>query len=455
MPAHVIDSAIYGDLFGTAEARRIFSDEHLVELWLRVEVALARAEAGEGLIPPEAAEAIARAARPEAIALEELRRGTAVVGYPILPLVRALVRACPGGMGEYVHWGATTQDIMDTALALQLTEIHVIALRDLRLLEDVLLDLATSHRATPMPGRTHGMQALPITFGYKVAVWAAEVRRHVERLEACRGHIAVGQFAGAVGTLASVGPRGLEVQRRFCEALGLAQPVIAWHTARDGVAAFACALGLVAATLGKLGQEVALLQRTEIGEVEEPYVPGKGASSTMPQKRNPILCESLIAIARLARQDVALALEAMGHDHERATGPWHVEWACVPRVCVLAAGALRLALDLTRGLVVHPHRMTRNLELDGGQLLAESVMMRLAPHVGRTRAHDLVYDACMEAHARRVPLRDCLLASPPIRQHLDAAAIDAALDPAGYLGLAEAFVDRVVAQARAARGQPG
>ncbi len=452
MSAHVIDSAIYGDLFGSAEVRRIFSDEHLVELWLRVEVALARAEAEVGLIPREAAEAIAAAARPEAISLEDLRRQTAAVGYPILPLVRAIIRACPGDAGEYVHWGATTQDIMDTALALQLVEVHDVARRDLQSLEQNLLDLAARHRSTPMAGRTHGMQALPITFGYKVAVWAAEVRRHLERLDGCRPHLAVGQFAGAVGTLASVGPRGLEVQRRLCEALGLAPPLIAWHTARDGVAAFACVLGMLAATLGKLGQEVALLQRTEIGEAEEPYVPGKGASSTMPQKRNPILCESLIAIARIARQDVALALDAMGHDHERATGPWHVESECVPELCVLTCGALRLGIDLFRGLVVHPDRMARNLELDGGQLLAEAVMMRLAPHVGRTRAHDLVYDACMEAHAGRLPLRDRLLASPQIRQHLDEAEIDTALQPAAYLGLAEEFVDRVLAHARAARG---
>jgi len=451
MPTHVIDSAIYGDLFGSAEVRRIFSDEHLVELWLRVEVALAQAEAAVGLIPQEAAEAIAAAARPEAIPLEELRRETAVVGYPILPLVRALIRACPGGAGEYVHWGATTQDIMDTALALQLVEVHALIRRDLASLEEVLLDLAARHRSTPMAGRTHGMQALPITLGYKVAVWAAEVRRHLERLAACRGDIAVGQFAGAVGTLASVGPRGLEVQRRLCGALGLASPVIAWHTARDGVAAFACLLGMITATLGKLAQEVALLQRTEVGEVEEPYVHGKGASSTMPQKRNPIVSEALIAIARIARQDVALALDAMGHDHERATGPWHVEWEYLPELCVLAAGALRQALDLFRGLAVHPERMAQNLEAAGGQILAEAVMMRLAPHVGRTRAHDLVYDACMEAHAGRLPLRDRLLASAEIRRHLDAGEIDAALRPAGYLGLAEAFVDRVLAHARAAR----
>ncbi len=449
MCAHVIDSLIYGDLFGSGEVRRMFSDEHLVELWLRVEVALAGAEAEVGLIPRRAAEAIAAAARPEAIALEDLRRQTAVVGYPILPLVRAIIRACPGDVGEYVHWGATTQDIMDTALALQLVEVHGVIQRDLGALQAVLLDLAARHRSTPMAGRTHGMQALPITFGYKVAVWAAEVRRHLERLEASRRHIAVGQFAGAVGTLASVGAMGLEVQRRLCGALGLAEPPIAWHTARDGVAAFACVLGMVAATLGKLGQEVALLQRTEIGEVEEPYVPGKGASSTMPQKRNPILCESLIAIARIARQDVALALDAMGHDHERATGPWHVEWESIPELCVLTGGALRLALGLFRGLVVHPDRMVRNLQLDGGQLLAEAVMMRLAPHVGRTRAHDVVYDACMEAHAQRVPLRDRLLASAAIRQHLDEASIDAALDPAAYLGMAETFVDRVIAQAQA------
>ncbi len=453
MAAHVMDSLIYGDLFGSAEVRRIFSDEHLVELWLRVEVALARAEAEAGLIPHAAAEAIAAAARPEAISLDELRRGTALVGYPILPLVRALIRACPGGLGEYVHWGATTQDIMDTALALQLVEVHGIVQRDLRALEEILLDLAARHRATPMAGRTHGMQALPITFGYKVAVWAAEIGRHLERLAACRGHIAVGQFAGAVGTLASVGPRGLEVQRRLCEALGLAPPVISWHTARDGVAAFACVLGLIAATLGKLGQEVASLQRTEIAEVEEPYAPGKGASSTMPQKRNPILCESLIAIARVARQDVALALDAMTHDHERATGPWHVEWECLPELCVLAGGALRIALELFRGLVVHPDRMAKNLEADGGQILAEAVMMRLAPHVGRTRAHDIVYDACMEAHARGTPLRDCLLASAEIRNHLGEPEIDAALDPRGYLGLAEAFVDRVIAHAREIRGE--
>jgi len=433
--------------------RALYRLENRWQAWLDVEVALARAQAELGIIPQAAADAIARAARLELLDRARIDEGFVRTGHTIVPLVWELSRIVGKPHGGWVHWGATTQNITQTGDLLVLRQAHRVFLRLIGEALTAMADLAERGAEMPIAGRTHGQHAVPATFGYKVAVWAAEVRRHLQRLEACRSHIAVGQFAGAVGTLASVGPRGLEVQRRLCEALGLAQPPIAWHTARDGVAAFACVLGLLAATLGKLGQEVALLQRTEVGEVEEPYAPGKGASSTMPQKRNPILCESLIAIARIARQDVALALDAMGHDHERATGPWHVEWACIPELCVLAAGGLRMALDLTRGLVVHPDRMARNLELDGGQLLAESVMMRLALHVGRTRAHDLVYDACMEAHARRAPLRDCLLASAPIRQHLDAAAIDAALDPAGYLGLAGSFVDRVLAQARAAQGR--
>ena len=450
--SHLLDSGIYRDMFGTAEMREIFSDRGLVQAWLDAEVALARAEVEVGVIPERAAEEIARRARAENIDLAALKQQTEIVGYPILPLVRMLAAQCANGAGEYVHWGATTQDIMDTGTVLQLRRAHQILVRDLSSLIDAAIRLAAQHRDVPMAGRTHGQQALPITFGFKVAVWIAELGRHQERLRAIAPRLFVGQLAGAAGTLASLGPAGPAVQERMMARLQLGTPTIAWHVSRDTLAEFVSVLALICGTVGKIGQEIALLQQTEIGEVEEGYVEGRGGSSTMPQKRNPITCEALMAIAAVVAQGAALMFAAMRHDHERATGPWHVEWEVVPEACILAGGTLRHATTLLQGLVVRPQRMARNLQLTDGLIVTEAVMMALAPALGRQRAHDVVYRAAMAAVESGCSLEDVLLRDPDVMPHLSRDRLQALLDPSNYLGLSREFVDRVLARLRNSAG---
>ena len=442
--AHPIDSLLYGDMFGSAAMRAIFSGAGLIERWLATEASLARAEAAAGLIPA-AAPAIEAACALDRLDLAALKRGTDLVGYPILPLVRQIAAAAGEEAGAYVHWGATTQDIMDTATALQARDARLLLDADLRAVIASLKRLAATHRDTLLAGRTHGQQALPITFGYKLAVYVAEARRHRQRLADAGRRAEFVEFAGAAGTLASVGAAGLEVQRRMAADLGLGVPSIAWHTSRDGLAEIVGVLGLISATFAKFAQEIALLQRSEIAEVEEGYLPGRGGSSTMPQKRNPITSEAIIGASRQVRQLVPVMLDAMLHDNERATGPWHAEWLALPEAAVLTHGIVLKTHGLLENLVIRPEAMRRNLELTGGLINAEAIMMALAPALGRQEAHDVVYAVSMRAFEDGQPLRAALLAEPRVTRHLPAAEIDRLLDPANYVGLAATFVDRVLA----------
>ncbi|MEP9379324.1 3-carboxy-cis,cis-muconate cycloisomerase [Aquabacter sp. CN5-332] len=431
-------------MFGTPEMRDVFSEDALVARYLDAEAALARAQARLGVIPEAAAAAIDESCRTFKVDFERLRQETEIVGYPILPLVHQLAEAA-GEAGRYVHWGATTQDIMDTANVLQLRAALDIVERDLRAVRDLLRALALKHRDTPMAGRTHLQQALPVTFGYKVAVWLSSIDRHLERLAQARPRILVGEFSGAAGTLASVGDAGLEMQRLYCEELGLAQPVITWHVARDGFAEAASLLGLITGTLAKIATDVMLMASTEFGEVSEPFVPGRGASSTMPQKRNPISSELMLAAAKSVRQHVATMLDGMIHDFERATGPWHVEWIALPESFLLTGASLAHAKFMLAGLVVHEDRMRRNLDLTGGLIVAEAVMMAAAPQLGRQQAHDVVYAACREAIENGGTLAERLATIPEIVAALGGrAGIEARCDPANYLGLCGAMVDRAL-----------
>ena len=308
MPAHIFDFGLFGDQFSTAELRQIFDEGAMLQNWLDVEAALAEAEAAVGLIPASAAREILAKAKLELLDLDAVKRGLAETVHPLVPLIRELARVA-GPAGEYVHWGPTTQDILDTGMSLQLKATYRVVRRDLVALIACLADRAGQHRDSVMAGRTHGQHALPITFGFKVAVWLAECLRHLERLDQSVPRVLVGQLAGAVGTLAGFGPRAREVQRLALERLGLAVPAVAWHTARDGVAEFVALAGLVGATLGKMAGEVAALQRTEVAEVEEPFAHGKVGSSTMPHKRNPAHCERVVAISKLLRAPVAPAID--------------------------------------------------------------------------------------------------------------------------------------------------
>jgi len=438
-----IDSILFRDAFGTPRMRGVFSDHALIGRYVEVEVALAKAEARCGVIPEEAAAEIAARCSAEALDLDLLREETDIVGYPILPLVHQLVKQC-GDAGRYVHWGATTQDIMDTAVVLQVREGLKIVGEDVAELRAILADLARKHRDTPMAGRTHLQQALPVTFGYKAAIWLAMFDRHAERLEQLKPRVLVGQFAGAAGTLASLGTKGLEVQEALCAELGLDVPASTWHVARDGLAETLNLLALITGSLGKIALDVMIMASTEFAEVYEPFVTGRGASSTMPQKRNPISSELMLAASKAVRQHAGLMLDAMVQDFERATGPWHAEWIALPESFVLTAGALNQAKFALGGLIVDDAQMRKNLGISRGLIVAEAAMMALAPHIGRQQAHDVVYAACRAVNERGGTLAEALAREDEVTRHFDRAAIDRLTDPTNYLGLAPQMVDRVL-----------
>jgi 3-carboxy-cis,cis-muconate cycloisomerase len=451
MAASAVDSEIFRDIFSTEAMRRVFSDRNRVQKYLDIEVALAKVQASLGIIPVRAAEEIARQGHAELYDFAALKRDTERIGYPVLPVVKQLVARCADGLGEYSHWGATTQDITDTATVLQVREALGLIEEELAAIERALAGLARRYRDTPMAGRSNLQQAVPITFGFKAATLLAAVMRHRQQLAQLRPRALVGEFGGAAGTLASLGHDGLRVQAALMEHLGLGQPEIAWHTTRDRLAEVACALGLMTGTLGKLATDVKLLMQTEVGEVFEPFAQGRGSSSTMPQKRNPISCNYIVACTAMVRQQVAAMLEAMVEDHERATGPWEIEWIALPEIFALSAGALAHARTIVEGLQVDTTRMRANLELTNGLIVSEAVMMGLAPHLGRERAHDLVYDLCRVALEQNRPLLELLGENAEISGRLGHEALAALTDPMNYLGQAGEMIDRVLA-AYEARG---
>ena len=452
MTINPADSVLFGGLYGTDEIRTLFDDRRRLAFMLEVEVALARAQAAVGIIPAAAAEAIAAAADPAALDLAALGHETEKAGQPVMALAKALTHAAGAEAGRWVHWGATTQDITDTALVLQVRAALASLERDLLALIGALADQADAHRMAVMAGRSFLQQALPVSFGYKAAVWLAPLLRHVERLRQLRPRLLQVQFAGAVGTLASLGDKGRAVTERLAADLGLAPPIAPWHSARDGIAELGAWLGLVAGSLAKFAGDVTLLAQTEFGELVETTEAGRGGSSTMPQKRNPVISTHIVAAAMAAEAQVPLLLAAQHHQLERAVGPWQAEALALPQALALVAGALAQAVRVARGMQPDAERMRANLAITNGLVMAERVMMALADHLGRGEAHHLVQDACLTAMAENRPLRQVLDETPEIAAKLDPATLDRLMDPAGYLGEAEAVVTRVVTAARALVG---
>jgi 3-carboxy-cis,cis-muconate cycloisomerase len=448
MPTNPADSPILGTLYGSDAMRAVFDERAYFQRMLDVEAALARVQARLGVIPADAADAITRAARVENLSAEELAASARNVGYPVVGLVAGLARAA-GTAGGWTHWGATTQDIMDTATVLQVRDGLSLIRADLHGTVTALALQAEKHRHTVMAGRTHLQQALPITFGLKCAVWAQPLIAHVHRLDALRPRVEQVSLAGAAGTLASLGDQGIAVMEGLAAELGLAAPAAPWHVCRDGLAETVGFLGLVCGSLAKLATDVILLAQTEVAEVAEPYVAGRGSSSTMPQKRNPIASEYILAAARTVHALVPVMLGAMAADHERATGPWQAEMLALPQAFVLTHGALQHARAIAEGMVIDAARMRRNLDLTGGLIVAEAVMMGLAPHIGRGEAHHVVKHACDAALAEAIPLAEALAREPAVANRLDRAAIERLTDPARYLGSADAFIDRVLHAERA------
>ncbi|RAI45279.1 3-carboxy-cis,cis-muconate cycloisomerase [Rhodoplanes roseus] len=446
MPATALDSIILRDVFSTAAMRTVFSDEHRLQLYLDIEAALARVEARLGVIPADAAAEIARHCAVDALDLDRLKRDSERIGAPVQPVVAQLTALCRDDLGQWCHFGATTQDIMDTATVLQMRAALALIDQDLTAIAEALADLAGTHRDTVMAARSQLQHAIPTTFGFKMAGVLAAVLRDRERLAQLSPRVLVGQFGGAVGTLASLGPKGPAVHTALMAKLGLGTPEIAWHTARDRIAETGGFLALVTGTCGKLARDVTLLMQTEVAEVAEAAAPGRGSSSTMPQKRNPVSSVMIQAAVPVVRQLASVLYEAMVEDHERASGAWQSEWIVVPEIFCLAAGVLAHTRALVSGLSVDPARMRRNVDITNGLVTAEAVAMGLAAKIGRGNAHHLMAELSRQVLESGRPLSDVLKTNAEVTKHLDEDAIDRLCDPANYTGAAGETVDRVLAR---------
>lgn len=426
-------------------AKAIWSDHATLQAWLDVEAALARAQAELGLVPPEAAQTIEAKARAELFDLDRLAMDIGHVQHPLVPVLRQLESLCGEPAAGFIHWGATTQNIFDTAAALQLRQSHALLVERVDAAAAAMSELAVRYRDTLQAGRTHGQHALPMTFGFKVAGWLEEVRRHRARLLGQESQVFVAYLGGAIGTFAAMGGQGRAVQARMADILGLAPATIPMRSSFDRIAGYVSTLGLLAATSEKIAQDVVFMQRSEIGEAEEAFYTGKVGSSTMAQKRNPATALLLISLTRMARSRVALALESMVRMDEGDSSASNVADTLLPEAAILAVSIGEKLAQLMGGLVVCPEAMRRNLDLSGGRILSEAVMMRLAEHIGRHHAHHVLYEAAQRSAAERTAFATALAEHPAMRDAAAGLDLPSLLHPAAYLGEAGACVDDVVA----------
>jgi 3-carboxy-cis,cis-muconate cycloisomerase len=454
MPASAFDSFYFRDRYGSPAMRAIWDDRAMVQRWLDVEAALATTQAELGLVPVSAAREIARRARVDLIDLAAMKREFDTTWNPVMPLVNALRRVVRPSAGRWLHWGTTSKNIIDTALALQIKDTYGVVAGEMDAIAAELARLARDHRDTVMAGRTHGQHALPVTFGYKAAVWLDEVLRQRERLEASRPRVLVGELGGAVGTMAALGRKGLAVQDRLMARLGLGVPVIAAKTAGDRFAEFFLVLSMISATLGKIAQNVYNLQVTDVDEAVE-FTEGKVGSTAMPHKLNPVASGSVVLLARLVRARATTILDYVHSEWEDDHRQGETAWAFPQEVSLLLGAQLVIARRLLATLVVKPENMRRNLDRGGGVVLSEAVMMALAPKIGRDRAHALVLAISREALQRGVAFREAAAVHPDVRRHLAPREIAAALEYRNSLGLAGYFVDRVLAQYERTKSKPG
>lgn len=453
MATTMLDSTVFGGLWKSSALGPLFEEAERTRGWLEILAVLAEVEGEHGLVPVAAARAIAAACRAinvDEAFLEELRRGREQSGHSTAGLLRAVAARCPASAGEWVHFGATVQDITDTWLMRTLAAARRHFTERLAEAEGALAQQAARHRDTPMLGRTHGQQGLPITFGFKAAGWAAELCRHRVRFEELRPRLEVGQLSGGVGSLSAFGPRGLEVQAEFCARLGLGPPAFSWTASRDVLAEWGNLLTLCCGTADRIGHEVYNLQRSELGELGEAPAAGVIGSVTMPQKRNPETSEHLGSLSRLVRHLAAALAEGLVHDHERDGRSWKVEWHAVPELTLLAGRAVELLVVLARGLLVHPERMLQNLEATGGLVLSEALMLLVCARTGRETAHRLVHQATQAARERGWTLEQAVRQSPELSAQVPEAELRSLLDYRRHTGLCGALVDRFLA----ARAEP-
>jgi 3-carboxy-cis,cis-muconate cycloisomerase len=439
---------LFDSLFRSQEVEKVLSDRACLQGMLDFEAGLARAEARAGVIPSSAAMAIAEKCKVELFDVAELARAAKLAGNVAIPLLKALiglVAQTDKDAARYVHWGATSQDAIDTGCVLQLRQALKFVGKDLDRLAAALAALATKHRSTIIVGRTWMQQALPTTFGAKVAGWLDAIDRHRGRLRETLRRAVVLQFGGAVGTLAALGARGAEVAKHLAEELRLGLPEIPWHSHRDRVAEVATTLGLCVGTLGKIAKDISLHSQTEVAEVFEPAEKGRGGSSTMPHKRNPVASAVVLSAAVRVPGLVSTMLTAMAQEYERGLGGWHAEWETLPEIVSLSAGALHQMAEIVPKLEIDTERMRENLEAARGLIFAEAVTMALAEKMGKAAAHEVVEEACAQARQEKRQLRDVIVGDRRATEHLSAGELEGLFDARKYLGLAEVFVDRVVA----------
>lgn len=440
-------SAVYGPAWSTPALRALFDDQPRTRRWLDILATLAEVQGEFAVIPAENAAAVAAACR--SMRLDEaffadFVAGYAATGHSTAGLIEAVRRRAPPAAGEWVHYGATVQDVTDTWMMLALGEACGHLVGDLDRAIAAAARLCREHRDTPMAGRTHGRQGLPITFGFKVAGWLAELRRHRRRFDEVAARMGTGQLCGGVGSLSALGPHGLEVQRVFCERLGLRPPATSWTASRDVVVEWAHLLVLAAGTADRIGHEVYGLQRDEIGEVSEGAAVAQIGSITMPHKRNPELSEHLGTLSRVVRANAAVLAESLPHEHERDGRAWKIEWHAVPELTMAAGKAMDLMAQLIDNLEVHGERMRRNLEASGGQVYSEAVMLALAARVGKQTAHALVHRVAGEAAADGRPFRRAIAEDPTIAAALSTAEIARLFDADLQTAQCAALVDRVL-----------
>jgi 3-carboxy-cis,cis-muconate cycloisomerase len=432
-----------GDYPSKDIGEKIFGGENTLQQEMNVEAALARAQAKLGIIPAEAAEEITKKCDVSLLDEEEHRRQVEITNHPLVPLIRVYSDICDNGYGEYIHYGATSQDIADTALMLQLRQAYEIVEEKTAKLRNIIAEKAVANKSLVMMGRTNDQQALPITLGFKMASWVDELNRSIERLAASKKRIFVGQFAGAVGTLASLEDKGIEVQRLLMEELDLGVPEIAWYSSRDRLAEMVGNVSILTCSLGRFGNEVYNGQRSEVNELAEGFVNGRVGSSTMPHKRNPFVSGRLVGYARMSRGLMADMLTCMEATNERDCRTLFAENDVLAKTFLLADCALDTAINLFSNLEVHKNGIQRNLDLLGGLVFAEALMMRLSHEFGRLEAHEMIYQLAQKAIGEGKDFRTLLLQDPVIGEKISEDELNEIMKPEGYIGLSEYFVEKV------------
>lgn len=435
----------------TEKMNKIFNEKVQLQRWLDVEVALAKAQAHLGVIPQEMADEISRKAKIELLDMEKFKEVQKQVFHPLVSLLSVLRPICQGKAGQYLHLGVTTQDIWDTATVLQLKEAYKVVYESLRQIEADLLSMAEKHADTVMAGRTHCVHAIPLTFGYKIAVLAREVRRHIERLKECRERFLVGHISGAVGTFASFGEKGPQLQALVMKDLGLGVPDICWQASRDRPAEFANLLSIIASTLARFANEVCLLMSSEIVEVSEPWKMGIVGSSTMPHKRNPLIAEIIRAQAKKVKYNAALVTEVMVVEHDRDLNFWIAEGNTLTESCLIMGEILTHSQNMAKGLIVYPERMVKNIDTLKGLMLSEVVMLELGRKVGKQSAFEIVYEDSVKTMEEGVRFKEVLMKDERVTQYLTEGDIDRILDPKGYVGLAPQITREMVNLSRKER----